>query len=119
VSVDRARSLFEKRTTARNFQVNLEKVARIEEGGIVLFASGEKFVQFVGSKDEGCLICDIPLAEFSEAGGPVDVESNEQVSYQAEFDLADAENAAQLTERIFIDVFGLSPNYNVTAEVNQ
>ena len=103
------------------------------EGSFVVFdATAEKFVQFACSKEEELLICDIPLQElskdeekrlieieeFSGGEGSEDVKTGEQISYQAIFDKGDIERAADLTERIFIRVFGLPHDYDVSVALN-
>ena len=123
-----------KKERLKIFKDNLRKLVKEgNEGSFVVFdATAEKFVQFAGSKEEELLICDIPLQElskdeekrlieieeFSGGEGSEDVKTGEQISYQAIFDKGDIERAADLTERIFIRVFGLPHDYDVSVTLN-
>ena len=114
------------------FRINLTKLANAGEGGFVIFDACGKFVQFAGGRDLDGFVCDIPFTELSEAErtrllklteffqseGARDEDSDEQVSYTAEFDLEAIEKAVQLTERIFVDVFLFSPDYQIRPELN-
>ena len=101
-----------------------------EEGSFAIFdADPGRFVQFVGGKEIG-LICDIPLAELSN------VEKNRLVSllkfsgeehlndagecsaYQIAYENKEVDKAAELADRIFIEVFMLPSDYNVKAEIS-
>jgi len=114
------------------FKANLIKIVEREKGGFVVFeASPEKFVQFGGDKEFG-LVCDIPLAElskeeekrlltlkeFSKAEGSRDANSNDLIAYQTFYNEEEVNQAAGLTERIFVEVFGFPNTYNVVTKLN-
>jgi len=116
------------------FRCNLSKlVEEGDEGSFVIFdvATG-KFVQFVGSKEEGgWMICDIPLQELSKDeekrllaieeflhSEGIDAETGVKISYQAWFGKDDVEKAAEITERIFTEVFRLPDDYDVNVSLN-
>jgi len=114
------------------FNTNLREIVKERrEGSFAIFnASHDKFVQFAGDKEMG-LVCDIPLTELSEdeerrllaleefatQKGAVDANTEEQISYQASYEKEDVNKAAELTERIFIQVFKLPVNYSIVAEL--
>ena len=121
-----------KEQRSKVFKTNLRKLANEKgNGSFVIFeAEHEKFVQFAGGKEMG-LLCDMPLAElskdeqerllilneFASQEGSVDANTQERISYQTEYDEQDADKAAELAEKIFIQVFRLPASYSIVARL--
>ena len=120
------------------FRKNLIKLAtqgKEDRFCFVIFeVMSEKFVQFADIKDKDArfLTCDIPLQELSEEEEkrlqclelfektPNYLESGEIASYSyvADFDYEEIEEAANIAERVFIQVFHMPPNYEINVELN-
>ncbi len=112
------------------FKKCLRKVAKEAIGGLIHFYTKEALqgppnghlIQFAGGT-EG-LACDIPIAWLSEKEIekikklPEFFEAKEIGSYQAYFDISDEEieKMANLTEKIFTEIYNLPENYDVIIE---
>jgi len=95
-----------------------------EGASFVLFENPEsgRFIQFALIGRDG-LICDVPLTMLSREEEEKiralmpetsrDMETGELLSYQRWFDVHELYSAAELAERIFTQIFGLPPNYEL------
>ena len=113
------------------FRINLTTVLNAGEGAFVIFNANNRFVQFASGKSS--LWIDLPLVSISKEEEEhllhlgmfsTDVENRDPnsgnlLSYQARYEENELEKAVLLTERIFLDVFRFSPDYDVTPELGR
>lgn len=121
----------EKEARLEMFKTNLTKlIMEGKEGSVVIFDTPEKYVQFAGCK--GWMACDIPtsqltkdeekrllnLKQFSDAECATDAKTGETISYQSHFEEEGVDEASELVEKIFTEVYRLPQDYDVKAELN-
>ena len=88
------------------------------EGNFVIFEdeNSGKIIQFAACKGDPILVCDIPLNQLRNEEEKMLIEMGfvkKENAYQA---LVDFEEAAELTDEIFTEVFN-SPNYKLKTKI--
>ena len=103
------------------FRENLLRITR--EGGrgnFLIFGepTGKRFVQFVGDAGREEVFCDVSVA--GNRLGEAEVRKLEAMGFSSDSEVLESygrrmgvEEAAEVTERIFREVFGLPPDYGV------
>jgi len=94
----------------------------VNEGGdnnFVIFEDKNtgKFIQYAGTKGDPVLICDIPFHQLTPEEEDALIEmgfTKGEISYQA---LVDYEDAAELADEIFTEIFNLQ-DYKLKVELN-